>query len=372
MKIPSFKLERYFAKYEFTAAYLLCSSDCESFSVRELLEFEPGSAEAFQEHWLGYTESQGDPRLREEIARLYRQISVDQVLVHAGAEEAIFIFINTMLSAGDHVIVHYPCYTSLVDIATAAGCRVTNWTVAEEDKWELDLDFLRRSIRSNTKAIIFNCPHNPTGYLMSVEKFQQILELARQYKLLVFSDEVYRGLEYRQEERLPAACDLYENAVSLGVMSKTYGLAGLRVGWIATTNQEVYQAMAAFKDYTTICNSAPSEFLAALALRNKEKIVQRNLEIVRRNLSRLDDFFAANEEIFDWSRPRAGSIAFPSLKVDRDIDSFCSDLVAEEGVLLLPGTSFDYGHKNFRVGFGRRNMPEALERFETYVKRNYH
>ena len=142
MKIPPFKLERYFAKYEFTAPYLLCSSDCESFSVRELLEFEPGSAEAFQEHWLGYTESQGDLRLREEIARLYRQISVDEILVHAGAEEAIFGFINTMLSAGDHVIVHYPCYTSLVDLATAAGCRVTNWAVAEEDNWELDLDFL--------------------------------------------------------------------------------------------------------------------------------------------------------------------------------------------------------------------------------------
>ena len=371
MKIPPFKLERYFAKYEFEAPYLLCGSDCESFSIQELLSLEADSLDAFQNHWLGYTESPGSPELRAEISKLYEQIALDQVLVHSGAEEAIFTFINGLLASGDHVIVHYPCYQSLFEIADSMGCQVTKWQTAEEHNWELDLDVLRQNIKSNTKVIIVNCPHNPTGYLMSRQMLQQIVDITREYGLILFSDEVYRGLEYELEDRLPAACDLYENAVSLGVMSKTYGLAGLRIGWIATQNREIYQAMAGYKDYTTICNSAPSEYLATLALRQKEKLVRRNLDIVRHNLSLLNDFFADHQDIFKWLPPRAGSIAFPSLRLDQNIESFCHDLVQKQGVLLLPGTYFDFGDKNFRVGFGRKNMPEALEQLEAYVSNNF-
>ncbi len=371
MNIPAFKLERFFAKYEFTAPYLLCSSDCESFSIQELLSLEPGSHDSFQQHWLGYTESQGSPELRAEIANLYQQISSNQVLVHTGAEEAIFSFMNVMLNSGDHVIVHYPCYQSLHQIAETVGCQVTQWTAREQDNWELDPDFLRQNIRPNTKAIVLNCPHNPTGYLLSHQKQQQIVDIAREHNLLLFFDEVYRGLEYNAEDRLPAACDLYENTVSLGVMSKTYGLAGLRIGWIATRNPDVYRKMATFKDYTTICNSAPSEFLATVALRHKEQVVQRNLNIVCHNLNLLNDFFAAHQDIFNWQPPKAGSIAFPSLKIDQGVEAFCIDLVEKQGVLLLPGNQYDFGNKNFRIGFGRKNMPEALERLKAYICTNF-
>jgi aspartate/methionine/tyrosine aminotransferase len=370
MKIQPFKLERYFAKYEFKAPYLLSSSDCESFSIQELLAFEPDAAPAFHHHWLGYTESQGSPELRQEIARLYHRLDPDQILVHAGAEEAIFIFMNIALDPGDHLIVHYPCYQSLFEIAHALGCQVTQWTAAEAGNWELDLDILRHHLQPNTKAIVVNCPHNPTGYLMSRQKQAQLVEFAREHNLLLFSDEVYRGLEYRPEDQLPPACDLYENAVSLGVMSKTYGLAGLRIGWIATRNRDIYQAMASFKDYTSICNSAPSEFLATLALRHQEKIAQRNLDIIRHNLALLDNFFAAYHHLFNWIPPKAGAIAFPSLKPDRDIEQFCLDLIEKQGVLLLPSAHYDFGHKNFRIGFGRRNMPQALEHFAAYLDEN--
>ncbi len=165
--------------------------------------------------------------------------------MHAGAEEAIFIFMNVTLEPGDHIIVHFPCYQSLVEIARTIGCEVSIWMANEDDNWELDIDFLRRNIQDSTKAIIINCPHNPTGYVMSHAKLIQIVELARQHHLLLFSDEVYRFLEQCAEDTLPAACDLYENAVSLGVMSKTYGLAGLRIGWVATRNQDIHAAMAA-------------------------------------------------------------------------------------------------------------------------------
>jgi aspartate/methionine/tyrosine aminotransferase len=149
-------------------------------------------------------------------------------------------------------------------------------------------------------------------------------------------------------------------------MSKTYGLAGLRIGWIATRDNSLFRKLAAFKDYTTICNSAPSEFLATLALRHAKVIVERNLQIIRENLNRLDLFFDSHTEMFTWYRPKAGSIAFPRL-LWGDIDEFCADLVKKTGVLLLPGTLYGSEFNSFRIGFGRRNMPESLERFETYI-----
>ncbi len=367
MKIASFKLERFFARYEFKAPYLLCSSDCESLSIRDLLNYEPGADEQFGRHWLGYTESQGSPELRQAIAGLYTHIRPDDVLVHAGAEEAIFAFMNAALAPGDHVIVHAPGYQSLAEVARAQGCEVTLWMTDEADGWELDLDWLRKNLRSNTRALVVNCPHNPTGYLMNADKQRQIVELARERGLLLFSDEVYRHLEHDSRDTLPAACDLYENAVSLGVLSKTYGLAGLRIGWIATRNHDVYAKVAAFKDYLSICNSAPSEFLAALALRHREQIARRNLDIIRANLKTLDEFFARHRDLFNWARPRAGSTAFPSLRRNTSAEAFCIDLAERQGVLLLPGTCYDYGDRHFRIGFGRKNLPEAVEQLERYL-----
>lgn len=166
MRLPPFHLERFFARYEFQAPYLLCSSDCESLSLQELLSLEPQAQEALQSLWLGYTESQGHPELRAKIARLYQRLDASQVLVHTGAEEAIFTFMNAALEPGDHVIVQTPCYQSLTDIARSIGCEVTAWETHEQDGWTLDVEWLQRQMRANTRAIVINCPHNPTGYLM--------------------------------------------------------------------------------------------------------------------------------------------------------------------------------------------------------------
>lgn len=368
MKIRPFQIERFFARYEFNAPYLLSSSDCEALSIQELLSLEEGAAEQFQRHWLGYTESQGSPVLRQTIASLYQSINEEQVLVHTGAEEAIFTFMNAVLEKNDHVIVHFPCYQSLFEVANAIGCEVTLWETHEEDGWELDLASLQQSMKKNTKAIIVNCPHNPTGYLMSKTKQQQIIEIAREQQCIVFSDEVYRGLEQHPDEALPAACDLYEHAVSLGVMSKTFGLPGLRIGWIATHDQQIYASMAAFKDYLTICNSAPSEFLATVALRNASVIIARNKHIIEENMLVLTSFFETYQHLFSWVAPRAGSIAFPRICFAQDVEQFCSDLVQKQGVLLLPGICYDFGHRHFRIGFGRKNMSECLARLELYIK----
>jgi aspartate/methionine/tyrosine aminotransferase len=368
MQLTSFKLERYFARYEFTAEYLLCSSDCESWTVSELLDLEPGADEGLKKHWLGYTESAGAPSLRQEIARIYHGITPDQVLVHSGAEEAIFLFMHAVLQPGDHIIVHWPCYQSLFEIAKSIGCDVTFWEVRAENKWMLDLDELKRDLRPATRAIIVNMPHNPTGYLMPRSDYQSLNRIAQERGIVLFSDEVYRELEYDSADRLPSACEINPTAVSLGVMSKSYGLAGLRIGWVATRNAQVYARMAALKDYTTICSSAPSEYLSELALRHREKLTGRNLQIIRGNLALLDRFFASHADRFTWTRPHAGPIAFPHL-AGEDVEQFCHRLVTTSGVLLLPGTMYDHPGNHFRLGFARKNMPQALARLEEFLEK---
>jgi len=366
MQLTPFKLERYFARYEFNVKYLLCSSDCESLSVGDLLAFEPEADEGLKRHWLGYTESSGAPSLRQEISRIYTDIQPEQVLVHNGAEEAIFLFMHAVLQPGDHVIVHWPCYQSLFKIAKSIGCEVTFWEARPHNKWALDLDELKRSLRPNTRVVIVNTPHNPTGYLMPETDYQALNQLAQERGIIIFSDEVYRGLEYDPADRLPSACDLNPSAISLGVMSKTYGLAGLRIGWIATHNGPVYSRMAALKDYTTICSSAPSEYLSELALRHRDQIAGRNLQIIHDNLCLLEAFFAAHADRFEWMRPKAGPIAFPRL-IAEDVEQFCHQLVTTSGVLLLPGTMYDHPGNHFRLGFARRNMPQALAQLEQFL-----
>jgi aspartate/methionine/tyrosine aminotransferase len=363
---PPFELERFFAKYEFNVEYVLCGSDCESFSIEEILALDPGAGGAFKDHWLGYTESRGDPTLRHAIAGLYDTVGDDEVLVHAGAEEAIFLFMHAMLNPGDHVIVHWPCYQALMEIPRSIGCKVTLWRGREASGWAPDVDELKAAVRPNTKAIILNVPHNPTGYLMPRDEFLEVNAIARDSGTLLFVDEVYRESEHHPDDRLPAGCDLGPHAVYLGVMSKTYGLPGLRIGWVASQRKEILDRMAALKDYTTICCSAPSEFLATRALENRDILANRNLGIIRENLAKLDRFFEEHGDRFQWERPKAGSIGFPRL-LEGDIEEFVAKLVGDAGVLLLPGTVFQDQENHLRLGFGRKNMPEALGRLEEYL-----
>ncbi|MBY9008290.1 MAG: aminotransferase class I/II-fold pyridoxal phosphate-dependent enzyme [Candidatus Lokiarchaeota archaeon] len=371
MRIKDFKLEEYFAKYEFNVKYSLCSSDCESFSVDELLTLEKDSLKNLKELRLGYTESLGNPLLREEISKLYNNINPEEVIVFSGAEEAIFIIMNVLLNKDDHIIVQYPAYQSLYEIANSIGCKVNKWLMNDENEWELDLRFLESNINKSTKCIVVNFPHNPTGHLISKENYEKIIKIAKENDIYVLSDEVYKFLEYNKADRLPSACDLYEKGISIGVMSKAFGLAGLRIGWIATKNNTLFKKIASFKNYTTICNSALSEFFSILALHNRDKIINRNLGIINKNLNLLDNFFKKYKNIFCWVKPIASSIAFPRLIIDTNVEAFCFDLIKEKGVLLMPSTNYDYGDHHFRIGFGRKNMPEALRKLEEYLEEKY-
>jgi len=365
MKIKDFKLERYFARYEFSAPYLLCSSDCEPLSLDELLSLaDNDSLKLWKNLKLGYTESQGHPVLRQEVAGLYQSIQPKDILITA-PEEGIFIAMNCLVKKGDHVITTFPGYQSLYEVANAIGCEVSQWIPKQENGFFFDIQELKKLVRDDTRLIVINFPHNPTGATINDH---EIINLAKAKDIIIFSDEMYRFLEYDDADKTTSACDLYENAVSLFGMSKSFSLAGLRIGWLVTRNSNLLNKFLAFKDYTTICSSAPSEILAIAALRAKKEIIKCNLQIIKNNLAQLDQFFAHFNHFFEWNKPKAGPIAFPKLKSDMDVNHFCIDLVEKKGVMLLPASVYDYQSKNFRIGFARKNMPEALNVFEEYLK----
>ena len=370
MPLTPFKLERYFALYEFKVKYLLSPSDCESLSMAELLQMAaPASLELWQGLQLGYTESQGHPLLRAEIARLYQHISPENVLI-AAPEEAIFIAMQTLLRPGDQVVAIAPAYQSLHEIARSIGCEVIDWNLepAQDGSWRLDLNQLEDHLTARTRMLVINFPHNPTGYTLSSDELEALIRLARRHNLYLFSDEMYRLLEYAPGLRLPAVCDLYEKGISLSGLSKAFALPGLRIGWLATQEQALIESWLVFKDYTTICNSAPGEILGMIALQNKEQIIQRNLAIIRENITSAEGFFSNHPQQFTWFGPKAGSVAFPEWRGDEAVEQFCQGVLEKQGVMIVPGSLFDFRGKHFRVGLGRRNLPEALAHVGEYLK----
>jgi aspartate/methionine/tyrosine aminotransferase len=371
MRIADFALERFFARWEFHVRHLLCASDVQGYPMGDLLELADDETRAM---WaslqLGYTESAGHPLLRRAIATLYETIEPDEVLAFAGAEEAIFCLLSVMLADGDHAIVTWPAYQSLYEVARAAGADVTLHELHESDGWRIDVERLRRAVRPETRLIVVNVPHNPTGMHADAATFSAIVEIAEEAGAHLLVDEVYRGLELDPADRLPTGADSLGRAISLGVMSKAFAMGGLRIGWLATHDRDLLDKAARFKDYTTISSSAPSEVLAIIALRASDKVLERSRAIVASNLGRLDDFFADWADRFEWVRPKAGSIGFPRLTVPGvRIDDWAAELVEAEGVLLLPGSQFEYPGNHFRIGFGRTDLPEALDRLTAFAER---
>ena len=371
MRIAEFALERYFARWEFAAEHLLCASDVQGVPMADLLALADDETRALWANLaLGYTESTGHPLLRREIAGLYESIDPDEVLTFGGAEEAIFCLVNVLVGPGDHVIATWPGYQSLYEIARATGADVTLHELHESTGWALDLALLRRQLTPATRLIVVNLPHNPTGMLPDRATYDALVAIAAEAGAYLLIDEVYRGLEFNEADRLPTGADALSRGVSLGVMSKAFAMAGLRIGWLASHDRDLLTRVAAFKDYTTICSSAPSEILAIIGLRAKEQILGRSRGILAANLELLDAFFDEWSDRFAWVRPTAGSIGFPRLTMPGvGIDDFAADLVQAEGVLLLPGSQFGYPGNHFRLGFGRTDLPKALARLEAFARR---
>ncbi|HJU39525.1 MAG TPA: aminotransferase class I/II-fold pyridoxal phosphate-dependent enzyme [Tahibacter sp.] len=371
--LPDFRLETHFSRWEFTAKYNMAASDAQAPPLAELLAL---AGDAARERWnalsLGYTETWGLPALREAIARTYDGLGPQHVLCFAGAEEGLYCAMLALLGADDHAIVTVPNYQSM-ETVPASICAVSGWRLRAENGWQPDLDELRALIRPNTKLVAVNFPNNPTGAIADEKTFRALAALCDERGIHLFSDEVYRGLERDAAHRLPQAADLSARGVSLNVMSKAYGLPGLRIGWIATRDRALLERMERMKHYLSICNAGPSEVLALIALEAGETLLARNLDLCRKNLRALGDFFAGRPDLYEWQAPRGGCVGFARYLGADGVEAHCRRLVEEAGVLLLPASLFasplaDVPRDRFRVGYGRAGIAAGLAAWRAFLR----
>jgi len=373
--LPDFRLETHFSKWEFKARYHMTASDAESMSLPDLLAMaSPEDRAGFESMWLGYTETYGAPDLREAIAGTFMRQSADDILCFAGASEGIFAANTVLLEKDSHAIVVTPNYQSHETMPIAI-CEATGVPLDPNDNWSLDIDRIAAAIRPNTKLVTINFPHNPTGAILPLERYRALIALCRTHGIYILHDEIFNGLGASDAEHLPYIADEYERGLSLGVMSKSYGLPGLRVGWIACQDREALSKMERLKHYLSICNSGPSERLTMIALNNREKILARNCAIVDENLPKWDAFFARHSDLFEWQRPDGACMGFPRYKGSDGVEAFCASLVEESGVLFLPSTiySSELGPTptdRFRLGFGRRNLDEGIAALDAHLMKN--
>jgi aspartate/methionine/tyrosine aminotransferase len=370
MQLPSFLLEEYLTQYEFSAPYLLGCSDAETVTMSELLEFASSDdLKTWETLTLGYTEPYGDIKLREQIVdSLYPGLSADNVLCFSGAEEGIYAALSVLCEPDTTVIVLTPCYQSLKEIPVSVGTQVTSIVLKEENQWKIPVEEIANSIcTSRTRGIIINFPHNPSGQVISSSELNQLLEICEKNNLWLFSDEVYRLLGRPALPWAKPVAVMYEKGLSLGVMSKAYGLPGLRVGWIACQDKSLLYRMKKLKDYLSICNSAPSEVLSLIALKNQKAILNRNNEIVDRNIRLVGNVIEKHADLFSWVLPQGGCVGFVRYNGSLAVSQFCSDLIRDKGVMVLPANVYQAETPHFRIGFGRASLPEALNRFEEFL-----
>lgn len=364
MKIAPFATEQFFSLYEFNSQHLLGVSDCETTSVGELLSLAGRSLDELGELRLGYTESQGHPALREAIAGLYSGVPEDQVVVLSSPMEGIQLAMRALLNPGDRAVVLSPSYDALQTLPEHIAGQVTRWDLLPtEDGYRLDLDRLESLLGSDTRLLVVNFPHNPTGFLPSADEHRALLEIVRKKGVWLFSDEMYRGAEHGTRPRLASGVEVYSQCLVLGGLSKTYGLPGLRSGWLVVPDRELREELINWKHYSSICAPAPIEFLALAALEVGEELARRNRELIGANLSLADVFFDRWKERFRWRRPLAGPVALVGIDVPSATE-YCHALARDQGIVLLPGPCLGSDDHHVRFGFGRKSFGEALSRFD--------
>jgi aspartate/methionine/tyrosine aminotransferase len=368
--LPDFRLEVYLGKWEFAARHHLTASDAQTLSVAEVLG--PEGLEELAALSLGYTPTWGTDALRAAIAATYDRVEPDDVLVFAGAEEAMFWAMQELVGPGGHAVVTVPNYQSMESVTVATGAAVSGLSLRPENGWALDLDALAALMRPETKLVAVNFPNNPTGALPDPDTWAALVALCEERGIRLFSDEVYRGLEADGTAPLSHAADVSPTALSVGVMSKAYGLPGLRIGWLACRDHAMLERLETRKHYTSICSAAPSELIATYALRRGAEITARNRAIIARNLPVFDAFFAEHADLFAWEHPQAGCVCFPRYLGADGVEAFCHDLVEQAGVVLLPASIYaselgDVPPDRFRIGVGRADPESALEAFGAFL-----
>jgi aspartate/methionine/tyrosine aminotransferase len=373
--LRDFALEVHFSEWEFKARHHLTASDMESMTVRDLLDLgTDADREAFNATSLGYTETWGAPDLRAAIASTYDTMAQDNILTLAGAGEGLYALARVLLGPDDHAIVPTPNYQS-AETVPAAICATTGIPMREErGYWRLDVDAVKAAIRPNTRLISLNFPHNPTGALMPRADLDALITLARANGIYILCDEVYRGVELDPDLRMPQIADVYERGISLNVLSKAYGLPGLRIGWLASADRDILQRVERYKHYLSICNAAPAERLGVIALAARDQIFARNRALLQRNLADFEALLSDFPGLIEFTAPEGGCVAYPRYTGPGTVDTFCADLIENHGILLLPSAMYrsDLGPTptdRFRIGLGRdRAVADGLTAMRCYFE----
>ncbi|MCO5220532.1 MAG: aminotransferase class I/II-fold pyridoxal phosphate-dependent enzyme [Thermomicrobiales bacterium] len=376
MKVETFTLERWMSTWEVVAKFDIAESGVYPLTTRELLDFLPPDERQSVENQLldlrlGYNEARGTARLRGDIAATYENVNADQVLVTTGAIEANYLLVNSLLEAGDHVISVFPAYQQLFSVAKAVGCEVSLWRIVEDGgNYVFDLDALEKLVTPKTKMILINTPNNPTGALLSNDDLKRIYALAESVGAWVLCDEAYRWLDIPGGEPLAEPMrNLGPRAISVGTFSKPFGLPGLRLGWIAAT-EDIVKACWSARDFISLAPSGLSDLLASVALRERDQIVARNHAIVQQNLDYAEGWFSKHSELASWNPPRGGLLALMKYNVDLPSDTVANTLAADYSVMLAPGSTFGYeGHLRIGIGQTPAIFAEGLERTARCLER---
>lgn len=375
-ELPDFRLETWFSKWEFAAAHTFTASDAQTMSVTEVLSLAGLTLDDIGGIDLGYRPTYGTPELRQAVAAQYDIVTSDDVLAFAGAQEALFWVLADLLRDGGHAVVTVPNYQSIETVPLASSASVSGlplWTASGSDlRWTLDLDRLTSLLRPETRVVVVNFPNNPTGFVPDRETFISLARTCHERGIVLVSDEVYRGIEVDPSDTLPHAADITPSAVSVNVMSKSYGLPGLRIGWVATRDRVLLDRLERRKHYTSICNPGLTEHLAAVALGAGAAIHDRNRAIVAGNITLVREFFADYPEIFEFEAPTGGCVSFPRyLGVDGP-DEFARRAVEEAGVLTLPASIYASSlatvpNDRIRLGFGRTGLTSTLDALRNHL-----
>ena len=352
MQIDPFFVEQWMNAHETTATWNIAETCVHSLTFAELLELSgdaDGVVARLKETWLGYGDIVGSPRLRAAIAALYGEcIGPDDVLTANGAIGANFLALYALVEPETTVVSVQPTYQQLYSVPESLGAEVRALRLREEDGYLPDVEALQALTDERTRLIVLNNPNNPTGALIDEPLLREIVEVAQERDAWLFCDEVYRGLEHEPGATAPSVADLYEKGVSSGSMSKSYSLAGLRTGWVAGPPEVIGRCLDV-RDYTTISGGVLDDALAAVALENRDRVLERSLHIVRGNLAVVDEWIA-REPRLRYVRPRAGTIAL--IHYDHDLSSvdFCQGMFDFNGAFVMPGIAF--GEKRaFRMGY---------------------
>jgi aspartate/methionine/tyrosine aminotransferase len=326
-------------------------------TINELLAMEPpeareGIVARLLALPLGYSEARGTAALRAAIAATYASCEADSVLVTTGAIEANYLLFNTLLEPGDHVIAPFPAYQQLYSVPRAIGCDVSLWAVGPDTGYRYDVDALERLIRPSTRLIVVNTPHNPTGAMLSPDELRRVYALGESVGATVLGDEAYRWLAVPNGAPFaPPMVDHGPLGVSVGTVSKPFGLPGLRIGWIAGPAELVAACWAA-RDYLTLSPGKLNDAIALLAFKHRARIVERNMAIITANLAAAEAWITQRHDILAWTPPRGGLLALLRYRLPIDSRALADLLATEYSVMLAPGAAFGL-EQHLRVGIGQ-------------------